>query len=68
MITACYSISNLKVIYLYCASECSTLRRWRNDKLVEFWEAHNAPIQAVIRLPSGELVSGLPVLFPLIKL
>ncbi|KAL9418058.1 hypothetical protein AB3S75_040964 [Citrus x aurantiifolia] len=36
----------------------STLRRWRKGKLVEFWEAHNAPIQTVIRIPSGEIVSG----------
>ncbi|KAJ4716457.1 Phospholipase A-2-activating protein [Melia azedarach] len=35
-----------------------TLRRWRNGKLVDFWEAHNAPVQTVIKLPSGELVSG----------
>ncbi|XP_031286716.1 phospholipase A-2-activating protein isoform X1 [Pistacia vera] len=35
-----------------------TLRRWRNGQLVEFWEAHNAPIQAVVKMPSGELVSG----------
>ncbi|KAH9656519.1 phospholipase a2-activating protein [Citrus sinensis] len=35
----------------------STLRRWRKGKLVEFWEAHNAPIQTVIRIPSGEIVS-----------
>ncbi|ESR36435.1 hypothetical protein CICLE_v10027868mg [Citrus x clementina] len=36
----------------------STLKRWRKGKLVEFWEAHNAPIQTVIRIPSGEIVSG----------
>ncbi|KAH9695976.1 phospholipase a2-activating protein [Citrus sinensis] len=35
----------------------STLKRWRKGKLVEFWEAHNAPIQTVIRIPSGEIVS-----------
>ncbi|GAB2267294.1 hypothetical protein Dimus_002279 [Dionaea muscipula] len=35
-----------------------TLRRWRNGKSIETWEAHNAPIQAVVKLPSGELVTG----------
>ncbi|AEE76160.1 unnamed protein product [Arabidopsis thaliana] len=35
-----------------------TLKRWRNGQLVESWDAHQSPIQAVIRLPSGELVSG----------
>ncbi|WZY95089.1 hypothetical protein YC2023_067418 [Brassica napus] len=35
-----------------------TLKRWRNGQLVESWEAHQSPIQAVLRLPSGELVSG----------
>ena len=36
----------------------STLRRWRNGQVVEFWGAHNAAIQSVIKLPSGELVTG----------
>lgn len=36
----------------------STLRRWRGGKQVEEWEAHNSAIQAVIKLPSGELVTG----------
>ncbi|KAL8143565.1 hypothetical protein V2J09_016597 [Rumex salicifolius] len=35
-----------------------TIRRWRNGKLIESIEAHNAPIQAVINLTSGELVTG----------
>lgn len=38
---------------------CSTLRRWRNGQSIEFWDAHKAPIQAVIKLPSGELVTGI---------
>ncbi|RVX12229.1 hypothetical protein CK203_010725 [Vitis vinifera] len=35
-----------------------TLRRWRKGKAVEFWEAHKAAIQAVIKLPSNELITG----------
>ncbi|OIW08701.1 hypothetical protein TanjilG_03377 [Lupinus angustifolius] len=37
-----------------------TLRRWRNGQSLETWEAHKAPIQAVIKLPSGdgEIVTG----------
>ncbi|XP_020216388.1 phospholipase A-2-activating protein [Cajanus cajan] len=35
-----------------------TLRRWRNGQSVETWEAHKAPVQAVIKLPTGELVTG----------
>ncbi|KAG6410754.1 hypothetical protein SASPL_128822 [Salvia splendens] len=35
-----------------------TLRRWRGSQQVEEWEAHKAAIQAVIKLPSGELVTG----------
>ena len=38
---------------------CSTLRRWRKDQPVDAWEAHKAAIQAVIKLPSGELVTGM---------
>ncbi|GLT55414.1 hypothetical protein SLA2020_285370 [Shorea laevis] len=30
----------------------------RNGQSIEFWDAHKAPIQAVIKLPSGELVTG----------
>ncbi|PPD71585.1 hypothetical protein GOBAR_DD31519 [Gossypium barbadense] len=37
-----------------------TLRRWRKGQPVESWEAHKSAIQAVIKLPSGELVSDLP--------
>ncbi|KAK9001372.1 hypothetical protein V6N11_083157 [Hibiscus sabdariffa] len=35
-----------------------TLKRWRKGQPVESWEAHKSAIQAVIKLPSGELVSG----------
>ncbi|KAA0031249.1 phospholipase A-2-activating protein [Cucumis melo var. makuwa] len=35
-----------------------TLRRWRNGQVLEFWGAHNAAIQSVIKLPSGVLVTG----------
>uniref|UniRef100_A0A0D3BC23 Phospholipase A-2-activating protein n=1 Tax=Brassica oleracea var. oleracea TaxID=109376 RepID=A0A0D3BC23_BRAOL len=35
-----------------------TLRRWRNGEPVESWEAHQSPVQAVLKLPSGELISG----------
>jgi hypothetical protein len=38
---------------------CSTLRRWRNGQCIETWEAHKGPIQAVIKLPTGELVTGI---------
>ncbi|KAB5561296.1 hypothetical protein DKX38_006253 [Salix brachista] len=34
-----------------------TLRRWRKGKVVESWEAHKFAIQAIIKLPSGELVT-----------
>ncbi|KAK6916532.1 WD40 repeat [Dillenia turbinata] len=36
----------------------STIRRWRKGQCVEFWEAHKSAIQAVLKLPSGELVTG----------
>ncbi|XP_031379705.1 phospholipase A-2-activating protein isoform X3 [Punica granatum] len=36
----------------------STLRRWRDGRSIESWQAHDGPIQAVIKLPSGELVTG----------
>ncbi|GMP45386.1 hypothetical protein CsSME_00013929 [Camellia sinensis var. sinensis] len=35
-----------------------TLRRWRKGQPIESWEAHKAAIQAVIKLFSGELVTG----------
>ncbi|KAE8686785.1 cytochrome c bioproteinsis protein CCS1 [Hibiscus syriacus] len=35
-----------------------TLKRWRKGQTVESWEAHKSAIQAVIKLPSGELVLG----------
>ncbi|KAL6494769.1 hypothetical protein OROGR_031569 [Orobanche gracilis] len=35
-----------------------TLRRWRRGQEVEAWEGHKAPIQAIVKLPSGELVTG----------
>ena len=38
---------------------CSTLRRWRKGQLVENWEAHKSAIQAIIKLTSGELVTGI---------
>jgi len=37
----------------------STLRRWRKGKVVDSWEAHKSAIQAIIKLPSGELVTGI---------
>ncbi|KAM3291679.1 hypothetical protein P3S67_019968 [Capsicum chacoense] len=37
--------------------DCS-LRRWRKGQEVEVLEAHKAAIQAIIKLPSGELVRG----------
>jgi hypothetical protein len=37
----------------------STLRKWRKGKVVESWEAHKSAIQAIIKLPSGELVTGI---------
>ncbi|KAF7840914.1 phospholipase A-2-activating protein [Senna tora] len=39
-----------------CSVDCN-LKRWRNGQPVENWEAHKAAIQAVIKLPSGELVT-----------
>ncbi|KAG6480540.1 hypothetical protein ZIOFF_052871 [Zingiber officinale] len=35
-----------------------TIRRWRQCKTVEFWEAHKVAIQAVLKLSSGEFVTG----------
>ncbi|CAK7329744.1 unnamed protein product [Dovyalis caffra] len=35
----------------------STMRRWRKGQLIENWEAHKSAIQAIIKLPSGELVT-----------
>ncbi|XP_076950188.1 uncharacterized protein LOC143623090 [Bidens hawaiensis] len=35
-----------------------TLRRWKGEHQSEVWEAHKAPIQAVRRLPTGELITG----------
>ncbi|KAL6497749.1 hypothetical protein OROHE_026988 [Orobanche hederae] len=35
-----------------------TLRRWRGGQEVEAWQGHKAPIQAIVKLPSGELVTG----------
>lgn len=37
----------------------STLRRWRKGQEVGVLEAHKAAIQAIIKLPSGELVTGI---------
>ncbi|KAB1207227.1 Phospholipase A-2-activating protein [Morella rubra] len=41
-----------------------TLRRWRKGQPIEFWDAHKAAIQAVIKLPSGELLTGLNITMP----
>ncbi|CAN6459831.1 unnamed protein product [Victoria cruziana] len=35
-----------------------TIKRWRKGQVVDSWEAHKAPVQAVVRLSSGELVTG----------
>ncbi|CAA0807585.1 transducin family protein / WD-40 repeat family protein [Striga hermonthica] len=35
-----------------------TLRRWREGQLVDAWEGHKAAIQAIVKLPTGELVTG----------
>lgn len=44
--------------FLNWGTHCSTLRRWRGGQQVEVWETHNTAIQAVIKLPSGELITG----------
>lgn len=36
----------------------STVRRWRNGQAVEVLEGHDGPVQAVLPLPSGEVVTG----------
>lgn len=36
----------------------STVRRWRNGKAVEVLEGHDGPVQSVLSLPSGEVVTG----------
>lgn len=35
-----------------------TIKRWRGDKCIESWEAHKAPVQAIMTLPSGAIVTG----------
>ena len=47
------------VIIMDSFGYCSTLRRWRKGKVVESWDAHKSAIQAIIKLPSGELVTGI---------
>ncbi|GJN10384.1 hypothetical protein PR202_ga28472 [Eleusine coracana subsp. coracana] len=32
-----------------------TVRRWRNGKAIEVWEAHKVAVQTVLKLPTGEL-------------
>lgn len=51
----CHIVLDCFLLGLIC---CSTLRRWRGGQQIEVWEAHKAAIQAVIKLPSGELVTG----------
>lgn len=46
------------VISFFCCFY-STLRRWRKGQVVESWEAHKSPIQTVIKLPSGEVATGI---------
>ncbi|KAG2294470.1 hypothetical protein Bca52824_041139 [Brassica carinata] len=36
----------------------SSVDHFSNTWLVESWEAHQSPVQAVLKLPSGELISG----------
>lgn len=38
---------------------CSTVRRWREGQSIESWEAHKAAIQAILKLPTGELITGI---------
>ncbi|GJN24404.1 hypothetical protein PR202_gb12142 [Eleusine coracana subsp. coracana] len=35
-----------------------TVRRWRNGKAIEVWEAHKVAVQTVLKLPTGELFTG----------
>lgn len=44
--------------FLNWETHCSTLRRWRGGQQVEVWEPHSTAIQAVMKLPSGELITG----------
>ena len=54
----------LNLLILSCCNSLlhscsSTLRRWRDGKTVESWQAHSSAVQAVARLLSGELVTGI---------
>lgn len=56
-----HSVTFLMLLqWLLCVS---TLRRWRGGQQVESWDAHKAAIQAVVKLPSGELVTGISLTF-----
>ncbi|RWW24542.1 hypothetical protein GW17_00011160 [Ensete ventricosum] len=35
-----------------------TIRRWRKGHAVEFWEAHKVAVQAVLKISTGEFVTG----------
>lgn len=50
--------SALMILYLVFDMVLSTVRRWRNGKAVEVLEGHDGPVQAVLLLPSGEVVTG----------
>lgn len=43
---------------LMCLLYFSTLRRWRGGQQVDAWEAHKTAVQAIVKLPSGEFVTG----------
>lgn len=51
LILVAFALSN----WLLC---CSTIRRWRKGHAVEFWEAHKVAVQAVLKLSTGEFVTG----------
>ncbi|KAG0631249.1 hypothetical protein M758_1G238100 [Ceratodon purpureus] len=55
-------VSNVAVVDsngdILSASVDSTVRRWRNGKVVEVLEGHEGPVQAVISLPNGDVVTG----------
>lgn len=35
------------------------MRRWREGQTIESWEAHKVAIQTILKLPTGELITGI---------
>jgi phospholipase A-2-activating protein len=46
------------ILYVVFDMVLSTVRRWRNGKVVGILEGHDGPVQAVLSLPGGEVMTG----------